>query len=37
MSEWTKYVKKTYDEMKKHNPNIKLKDALKEASKHWKK
>ena len=30
---WTQFVKKIYTEMKKKNPNVKLGDAMKEASK----
>jgi hypothetical protein len=30
---WTGFVKKIYQEMKKKNPNVKLGDAMKEASK----
>jgi hypothetical protein len=37
MSEWRTHVKKVYDEMKKKDSGIMLKDALKEASKTWKK
>lgn len=37
MSEWNKLVKKTYDNMKKTDKNTSLKDALKAASKLYKK
>ena len=37
MSEWRKHVKKVYDEMKKKDSTVLLKDALKKASKSWKK
>lgn len=37
MNAWRKHVKETYERMKKYNKNCKLKDALKEASKTWKK
>jgi hypothetical protein len=30
---WTGFVKKIYQEMKKKNPNVKLGEAMKEASK----
>jgi hypothetical protein len=30
---WTGFVKKIYQEMKKKDPNVKLGDAMKEASK----
>jgi len=33
ISKWTMLVKQVYDEMKKKNPNVKLGDAMKEASK----
>jgi len=33
---WTAFVKKIYTEMKKKNPNVKLGDAMKEASKRKK-
>ena len=32
MSEWTNFALKHYHEQKKHNPNYKYKDALKDAS-----
>jgi hypothetical protein len=32
-SKWTKFVKKVYLEMKKKNKNVKLGEAMKEASK----
>jgi hypothetical protein len=37
MSEWRTHVKKVYDEMKKKDSSVLLKDALKAASKSWKK
>jgi hypothetical protein len=37
MSEWRTHVKKVYDEMKKKDSTVLLKDALKAASKSWKK
>jgi len=33
ISKWTMLVKQVYEEMKKKNPNVKLGDAMKEASK----
>ena len=33
MSKWTAFVKKVYGEMKRKNPNVKLGDAMKAASK----
>jgi hypothetical protein len=33
ISKWTSFVKKIYAEMKKKNPNVKLGDAMKAASK----
>ena len=36
MSEWTKFVKKTYTDIKKKNKNTSLKDAMKTCSKMWK-
>ena len=33
ISKWTMLVKQVYDEMKKKNANVKLGDAMKEASK----
>jgi hypothetical protein len=33
---WTKFVKKIYTEMKKKNKNVKLGDAMKEASRRKK-
>jgi hypothetical protein len=33
MSEWNNLVKEVYEEGKKKNPNYKLKDAMREASK----
>ena len=33
ISKWTMLVKQVYDEMKKKNPDVKLGDAMKEASK----
>ena len=33
MSKWTAFVKKVYGEMKHKNPNVKLGDAMKAASK----
>ena len=33
ISKWTAFVKKIYSEMKKKNPNVKLGDAMKAASK----
>jgi hypothetical protein len=33
ISKWTSFVKKIYQEMKKKNPNVKLGDAMKAASK----
>jgi hypothetical protein len=33
MSKWTVFVKKIYTEMKKKDKNVKLGDAMKEASK----
>ena len=33
ISKWTMLVKQVYEEMKKKNPNTKLGDAMKEASK----
>lgn len=35
-SNWTDFVKKIYSEMKKKNPNMKLGDAMKEASRRKK-
>lgn len=35
-SPWTKFVKKIYTEMKKKNKNVKLGDAMKEASRRKK-
>ena len=32
VSKWTAFVKKIYGEMKRKNPNVKLGDAMKEAS-----
>ena len=32
-SKWTAFVKKIYSEMKRKNPNVKLGDAMKAASK----
>ena len=32
VSKWTAFVKKIYGEMKRKNPNTKLGDAMKEAS-----
>lgn len=37
MSEWRKHVKQVYDDMKKKDNKVMLKDALKAASKTWKK
>jgi hypothetical protein len=37
MTAWTDFVKKTYDEGHGKNPNYKLKDAMKDASKTYKK
>ena len=37
MSEWTNFALKHYHEQKKHNPNYKYKDALKDASPLFKK
>lgn len=37
MSEWTKFVKKTYMDMKKKSKNASLKDAMKHCGKIWKK
>jgi len=37
MSEWRKHVKQVYDDMKKKDTKVMLKDALKAASKTWKK
>jgi hypothetical protein len=37
MSAWLDHVKKVYAEMKKKNPMTKLKDAMKEAKKTYKK
>lgn len=36
MSEWTKFVKKTYIDMKKKDKNVKLGDAMKHCGKLWK-
>jgi hypothetical protein len=33
MSPWTSFVKKIYSEMKRKNPNVKLGDAMRAASK----
>jgi hypothetical protein len=33
ISKWTAFVKKIYSEMKKKNPNVKLGEAMKAASK----
>jgi hypothetical protein len=33
MSSWTSFVKKIYSEMKRKNPNVKLGDAMRAASK----
>ena len=35
-SSWTKSVKRVYEELKRKNPNAKLGDAMKEASKRKK-
>ena len=35
-SSWTQSVKRVYDELKRKNPNAKLGDAMKEASKRKK-
>ena len=32
VSKWTAFVKKIYGELKRKNPNVKLGDAMKEAS-----
>lgn len=37
MSEWRKHVQKTYAEMKKKNPKVLLKHAMKAGSITWKK
>ena len=37
LSDWNKLVKETLQSMKKEDPNVSLKDALKEASKRRKK
>lgn len=36
ISKWTAFVKKIYQEMKKKNKDVKLGDAMKEASKRKK-
>ncbi len=37
MNPWAELVTKTYREMKKRNPDAKLRDAMKEAKKQYKK
>ena len=32
-TKWTRFVQKVYKEMKQNNPDVKLKDAMKAASK----